>query len=134
MLKRILIADDDPDNRSIMRAALEAAGFSVLLARDGVEALAAAAAAPMDLILLDMAMPRLDGWRAAPLFRALPGFTAQIVAFTAQAMSGDKERALAAGCDGYLAKPCSPREVVAFVHARLAATQRREHAPSPAGR
>ena len=72
MSNRILYADDNPDNRAIMRAALEASGFSVVLACDGIEALEAAAAAPFDLVLLDMSMPRLDGWRAAPRFKEHP--------------------------------------------------------------
>lgn len=134
MPSRILLVDDNADNRAIMRAALENAGLSVILACDGLEALAAAAAANVDLVLLDMSMPRLDGWQAARRLKELPGFTAQIIAFTAHAMAGDKERALAAGCDGYLTKPCSPRDAVAFVRERLARSGRREYAPSSLGR
>lgn len=132
MYKRILLADDNPDNRSIMRAVLEASGYSVLLARDGVEALEAAAAHAVDLVLLDMSMPRLDGWHTAPLLKEQAGFTAPIIAYTAHAMAGDRELALAAGCDEYLAKPCSPRELVAFVRACL--TKETEYATSALSR
>ncbi|MBI5246281.1 MAG: response regulator [Elusimicrobia bacterium] len=134
MSKRILLAEDDCDNRSIMRSALEAAGFSVILARDGVEALDAAAATPVDLVLLDMTMPRLDGWDAAPRFQQVPGFAAPIIAYTAHAMAGDEVRTLEAGCDGYLAKPCSPRDAVAFVRGWLAKAEGRGYAPSALGR
>lgn len=134
MLKRILLADDDPDNLAIMCAALEPAGYAVITARDGIEALEAAEKNPVELVLLDMSMPRLDGWHAAPLLKGIAEFKAPIIAYTAHAMAGDMERALEAGCDGYLAKPCSPREAVAFVRAWLAKMEWREHAPSTVGR
>ena len=113
--KRVLIADDNEHNRDLARQVL-IEGFDVTLAADGGEALALARASRHDLILLDLSMPVLDGWDVSRALKADPA-TASIplVACTAHAMSGDRERALAVGFDGYLAKPYRPRELVAFV-------------------
>lgn len=108
----VLIADDDADSRAVAGDALRLAGFEVAEAADGGEALASAARRAPDVILLDLSMPNVDGWEAARRLRQGPCARVPIVAFTARAMPGDRERALAAGCDDYLAKPCSPREVV----------------------
>lgn len=108
----VLVADDDADSRAVARDALIQAGYDVLEAADGLEAVAAAGNRAPDMILLDLAMPRLDGWEAVRRLRkgARPGVP--IVAYTAHALAGDRERALAAGCDDYLAKPCGPKDVV----------------------
>lgn len=110
---KILVADDEPDNRTILVDALEAAGYAVLCASNGVEALESATREPPDLILLDMSMPKMDGWEAARRLRQMPQ-TARIplIAFTAHALVGEDAKAKAAGCDDYLSKPCRPREVV----------------------
>jgi two-component system cell cycle response regulator DivK len=116
MAKKILVVEDDTDNRRIVIKVLTVEGYEVVEATDGIEALAQARAAQPDLILMDLALPNLDGWEATrrlksdPATRAIP-----VVALTAIAMSGDEEQARAAGCDDYIAKPARPvmiREVV----------------------
>lgn len=131
MSPTVLVADDDFDNRAILRAALEAAGWRVAEAADGQEAVAAAARGGLDLILLDMSMPGLSGWEAAKRIRLDPASDGvPILAFTAHAMPGDAVKARAAGCDDYVSKPCVPRDVVAKVRGWLArGGRRREGAP-----
>ncbi|MDE2140922.1 MAG: response regulator [Elusimicrobia bacterium] len=120
MPRKIMLADDDSDNRAIAAAALTRAGFQVVQAVDGEEAVALALRELPDLILLDMSMPKLSGWDAVGRLRAQPALSgAAILAYTAHAMAGDEGRALAAGCDGYIAKPCAPRELVRLVRERL---------------
>jgi two-component system cell cycle response regulator DivK len=116
MIPMILVADDDKDNRAIMSAVLEAAGYRVLLACDGVEAIDAAMKELPDLILLDMSMPRLSGWDAIKRLKSAPRTAAiPVFAFTAHALAGDELKTREAGCDGYVAKPCLPRDVVAKI-------------------
>ncbi len=112
--KRVLVVDDDePDNRAIMAAVLTASGYRVCEARDGVEAVAAALRESPDLILLDMAMPVMSGWEAIRRIKAMPQTRdIPVFAFTAFALAGDELRAQEAGCDGYVSKPCVPKEVV----------------------
>ena len=116
MAKKILVVEDDMDNRRIVIKVLTVEGYEVVEATDGIEALAQARAARPDLILMDLALPNMDGWEATrrlksdPATRGIP-----IVALTAVAMSGDEEQARAAGCDDYIAKPTRPamiREMV----------------------
>jgi two-component system cell cycle response regulator DivK len=116
MPKRILVVEDDPDNRRIVAKVLSVEGYHVIEATDGIEALAQARAERPDLILMDLALPNVDGWEATrqlksdPETRSIP-----VVALTAVAMRGDEEQARAAGCDDYLPKPARPaaiREVV----------------------
>jgi two-component system cell cycle response regulator DivK len=124
MTPTILVADDDKDNRAIMAAVLTAAGYRVLLACDGLEAIDAATRERPNLILLDMSMPRLSGWDAVRRLKAAPQ-TAEIpvFAFTAHALAGDELRTREAGCDGYVAKPCIPRDVVAKIAQRVGRPQ-----------
>jgi two-component system cell cycle response regulator DivK len=119
---KILVADDDYDNRAILCDAFEAADFSVVQAVDGLEAVALAVQEAPALIIMDLAMPRMDGWEATRHLRRLPE-TARvlIVAFSAHAFEGEEIRAKNAGCDGYLAKPCIPRDVVKTVRELLMA-------------
>ena len=116
MPKRILIVEDDVDNRRIVAKTLTVEGYEVIEAIDGIEALAHAQTDHPDLILMDLALPNMDGWEATrrlksdPRTRAIP-----VVALTAVAMRGDEEQARAAGCDDYIAKPARPvtiREMV----------------------
>jgi CheY-like chemotaxis protein len=104
---RILIAEDNAINRELATQMLARLGLSATTVANGREAVAAAAAEPFDLILMDIQMPEMDGMTAAAAIRALPGAAGQIpiVAVTANAMLGDRERYLAAGFDDYLAKP-----------------------------
>ncbi len=116
MAKRILVVEDDADNRRIVVKVLTVEGYEVLEATDGRSALATARTEHPDLIIMDLAMPGLDGWQAATQLKADPRVAdIPIIALTAFAMRGDEERAREAGCDGYLSKPCRPqtiREVV----------------------
>ena len=120
----ILVADDDMDNRAIMAAGLAAAGFRVALAEDGAQALTEAASRSPDLILMDMSMPVLDGYAATRRLKADPALAhIPVVALTAFALAGDEAKTRAAGCDGYISKPCLPSEVARQVAALLAAKE-----------
>ena len=116
MTKRILIVEDTEDNRQILRDLLTAAGYELLEATDGEEGIAMAARHHPDLILMDIQLPRLDGYEAT---RRIKGNQAlkdiPIVAVTSYALSGDEEKTRAAGCDGYIAKPFSPRQLLGKV-------------------
>jgi two-component system cell cycle response regulator DivK len=110
---KVLVVDDDYDNRSIAAAALKAAGYEVDQAAEGIEALAKAGAAAPDVILMDLTMPGLSGWDLAARLKALDGLKGvPIIAFTAHALAGSEERAREAGCDAYLSKPCTARDIV----------------------
>lgn len=117
---RVLVVDDNASNLELARFVLERAGLRVELAGDGESGLAAAAAFDPDLVLLDIQMPRLDGLAVARALRQ-PGQVRRplIVAFTAYAMAGDRERLLAAGCDAYLAKPIDVASFAQAVRALL---------------
>ncbi|HME08794.1 MAG TPA: response regulator [Bryobacteraceae bacterium] len=105
-MKKILIADDKASSRELIRTVLEQSGHSVVEAIDGKEALRKADESLPDLILLDLHMPRLDGVGTLQELRRDQRFAATpIVALTASAMQGDRERALSAGFTGYIAKP-----------------------------
>lgn len=119
----ILLVEDHEDNRKIYRTILEHFGFNVLLASDGEEGIRVAESGSPDLILLDIDIPVLDGLEVARQLKAAPA-TARIpiVALTAYSQPEDRERAAEAGFDGYLAKPVSPRRVLAEVRRFLAAS------------
>jgi len=108
----ILVADDNPPSRELMRELLEASGHLVVEAANGREALDSIRRNPPELVFLDLQMPLLDGFsvirelRSDDRFRRLP-----VVAVTASAMLGDRERAIAAGFDSYIAKPINLSEV-----------------------
>jgi CheY-like chemotaxis protein len=127
--KRVLVADDNEHNRDLARQIL-IAGYDVAVAANGAEALAMAQDEKLDLILLDLSMPRMNGWDVARALKADEA-TAKVplVACTAHAMTGDRERALAVGFDGYLAKPYRPRELVAVVADFLGPGQAPSHDP-----
>lgn len=116
MPKKILVVEDDTDNRRIVARALAVEGYEVLEAVDGVQALARAQAEHPDLILMDLALPNMDGWEATRRLKSDAGTRAiPVVALTAIAMRGDEEQARAAGCDDYISKPARPmaiREIV----------------------
>ena len=105
-MKKILIADDKATSRELVRTVLEKWGFEVFEAADGREAVEHARNLRPDLIILDLHMPVLDGFAAIRALRGSDGFAATpVMALTASAMAGDRERALAAGFTGYVAKP-----------------------------
>ena len=122
---RILIADDYDDNRELLRLMLESAGYGVRETRDGRECVTAARAEPPDIVLIDLSMPVLDGWgtleelRADERTRALP-----CIAVTAFAADQDRQRALDAGFDAYLAKPYRSKELLDLVEGILRRTGR----------
>ena len=112
MAKRILVVEDDADNRRIVVKVLTVEGYEVLEAIDGRSALATARKEHPDLIIMDLAMPGLDGWQAASQLKSDPKVAdIPIIALTAFAMRGDEEKAREAGCDGYLSKPCRPQAI-----------------------
>src|SRR3989344_6325701 len=113
MRHKILVADDDFDNRTIIRDALEAASYEVVMAANGEEALEKIASERPELVLLDLSMPRVNGWEVAKRVRedaALEDMP--IIAFTAHALAGEELKAKEAGCDDYMSKPCRPQEVL----------------------
>jgi len=106
MAPLVLIVEDIEDNLMLTKSLLEMADFRVIEARDGREALAQAQAHHPDLILLDMSLPEIDGWTVARTLRQLPDFRSTlIVALTAHAMQGDREKTFDAGCDEFMTKP-----------------------------
>lgn len=113
MSRTILLVEDHEDNRIVYRTILEHVGYTVLLAGDGVEGVRLAREQKPDLILMDVSIPLMDGWTATSVLKADPETASiPIVALTAHALAGDRERALEVGCDGYLAKPVEPRRVL----------------------
>jgi two-component system, cell cycle response regulator DivK len=116
MSQRILVIEDHEDNRQILRDLLTSANFEVIEAVDGEAGLAAAAANRPDLILMDIQLPGIDGYEATrrlkanTLLHAIP-----IIAVTSYALDGEAETARAAGCDAYIPKPYSPRQLLAKV-------------------
>ncbi|MBA4370432.1 MAG: response regulator [Coriobacteriaceae bacterium] len=119
MGRRILVAEDDPQNMYLVRFLLEKAGYEVLSAGDGEVAVEMARTHKPDLVLMDMLLPRLDGYEATRMLRDDPGPDLPIVALTAYSMKGDREAILEAGCDGYIAKPIDPERFVAEVESYL---------------
>ncbi len=102
----ILYIEDNPENRLLVRRVLESEGYTVVEATDGPAGLEAARQSPPDLILLDINLPEIDGYQMVGRLRSVPGLsTVPIIALTANVMRGDRERTLAAGCDGYIQKP-----------------------------
>jgi CheY-like chemotaxis protein len=105
-MKTVLIADDKPTGRELVRTVLENTGYTVIEASDGHEALRRARESRPDLIILDLHMPGLDGFGVIQELRRDPQFAeTPIVALTASAMQGDRERALSIGFTGYITKP-----------------------------
>jgi two-component system, cell cycle response regulator DivK len=111
--RTILLVEDHEDNRIVYRTILEHVGYTVLLAGDGVEGVRLTREQKPDLVLMDVSIPLMDGWTATSVLKADPETASiPIVALTAHALAGDRERALEVGCDGYLAKPVEPRRVL----------------------
>jgi two-component system, cell cycle response regulator DivK len=121
MGKCILVVEDQEDNRQILRDLLGNAGYELTEAENGEEAITAAGKQRPDLILMDIQLPIMDGYEATRLIRTNPDLrSVPIIAVTSYALAGDEDKALAAGCDGYVTKPYSPRDLLAKVRTYLA--------------
>lgn len=125
-MAKILLVEDEPDNRDLVRMFLESDGHSVATAATGEDAVAEATAATFDLVLMDLSLPgEFDGVEATRRLRADARFDrVPVVALTAHAMRGDRERALAAGCDEHISKPIVDLREFAAAVARLVARGR----------
>jgi len=109
-MNQVLVAEDNAVNRELLRELLEAEGYDVTEAGDGVEALRMVEQSRPDILLLDIGMPELDGFGVIRQLRANPrSASLRVLAVTAYAMQGDREKILAAGFDGYLSKPINPQ-------------------------
>jgi CheY-like chemotaxis protein len=126
-MPKILVVEDNEMNRDMLTRRLTKKGFEAAIAMDGREAVAMARSHRPDLILMDMSLPVMDGWeatrqiKAAPETRSIP-----VIALTAHAMAGDRERALEAGCDDYDTKPVEFSGLLGKIESLLAATGGRE--------
>jgi two-component system cell cycle response regulator DivK len=121
MTKRILVVEDQEDNRQILRDLLGNAGYEMTEAENGQDGVAAATEQRPDLILMDIQLPIMDGYEATRRIKANPALkNIPIIAVTSYALSGDEGKALAAGCDAYVTKPYSPRQLLAKVKEFLA--------------
>jgi len=120
MEKNILYIEDNPDNMLLARRVLEAAGYRMLEAKNGLDGLSVAEGNDVDLILLDINLPDIDGYEVARRLRRSTKTQlayVPIIAITANALKGDAEKALEAGCDVYMSKPINIRELRARVEA-----------------
>jgi len=116
MPKRILIVEDSPQNMKLLLMTLRPLNYTLLEATDGEEALEIATRDKPDLIIMDIQLPKIDGLEATRRLRQIPAFSrVPIIAVTAYAMKGDKEKAIGAGCNAYLSKPINTRELPGVV-------------------
>jgi CheY-like chemotaxis protein/HPt (histidine-containing phosphotransfer) domain-containing protein len=111
---RVLVAEDTPTNQTLIRILLEKMGLNIVMTQDGEEAVKAATEQEFDLVLMDIQMPRMDGYDAAKQLRK-QGFKKPIVAVTAHAMNGDREKCVEAGCDDYLPKPIDRHHLIDII-------------------
>jgi len=120
MTKRILVVEDQEDNRQILRDLLASTDYEIVEAENGLEALAAVAKHRPDLILMDIQLPILDGYEATRRIKADPELRSiPIIAVTSYALSGDEAKAREAGCDAYVPKPYSPRQLLEKINGFL---------------
>ena len=120
MKKRVLVIEDTLDNRQILRDLLTAAGYDIIEAEDGAAGVAMAAEQLPDLILMDIQLPVIDGYEATRRIKADPATRhIPVVAVTSYALAGDEAKTREAGCDGYIAKPYSPRNLLEKVRGFL---------------
>ena len=120
MTRRILVIEDQPDNRRIVRDLLASVGYGMIEATDGETGVRLASEQQPDLILMDIQLPGLDGYEATRRIKADPDLRQiPIIVVTSYALSGDDAKARAAGADGYVAKPFSPRQLLATIRKLL---------------
>jgi two-component system cell cycle response regulator DivK len=123
MSQRILVVEDQEDNRRIVRDLLTSVGYEIIEALTGEEGVQAAETHVPDLILMDIQLPVLDGYEATRRIRANPALDhIPIIAVTSYALSGDDVKAFEAGCNGYVSKPFSPRALLAKIREFLQET------------
>ncbi len=116
MSKRILVVEDQEDNRRIVHDLLTNAGYEIIEAVTGDEGVVMAETHVPDLIVMDIQLPGIDGYEAARQIKAKPALNhIPIIAVTSYALSGEENKALEVGCDAYFAKPYSPRELLAKI-------------------
>jgi two-component system, sensor histidine kinase and response regulator len=130
---RILLAEDNAVNQKIACRVLEKQGYEVTVAADGHQALAALAEAEFDVVLMDVQMPEMDGFETTAAIRALERETGRhlpIIAMTAHAMQGDRERCIAAGMDDYVSKPLKIQELIELLQKISDATHQEEASPA----
>ena len=121
-MARILVVEDDNDNQEVITRMLQMGRHEVLLARNGEDALRVARQFHLDLILMDLSMPKMDGWTAAKTLKRHPELgQIPIIAVTSHALAGDARRAIEAGCDDYMAKPIDYFELINLVERYIAA-------------
>lgn len=120
MKRRILIIEDNEQNLYLLTFLLVQNGYAVASATEGPSGIQKATEAPPDLILLDIQLPAMDGYEVAQALRKTPSLArTPIVAVTSYAMPGDKEKALAAGCTGYIEKPINPETFLGEMESHL---------------
>src|SRR5688572_32513222 len=128
---KILHVEDNPENRMLVRAILEAEGYIIIDAEDGLSGIEAAIREEPALILLDVNLPAVDGYEVVAIIKSFPAFAnTPVIAVTAYAMEGDRQRTLVAGCDGYIQKPIDvdsfPRQVAEFMSGKREHVEARE--------
>ena len=129
MAARVLLVEDNPANLALMQYLLKASGYATLTAGDGREGVAVAEHESPDIILMDLQMPIMNGYEAAREMREVPALRGvPIIAVTAYAMVGDRDKILARGFDGYIAKPIAPERFVAEVEAFISQALRADQA------
>jgi two-component system cell cycle response regulator DivK len=115
-MKKILVIEDTPDNRRIIRLVMERAGYVVVEAVNGAEGIEMARSERPDLILMDIQLPVIDGYEATRRLKADPELQAiPVIAVTSYALAGDEAKTREAGCNGYMAKPFSPKALLQLV-------------------
>jgi two-component system cell cycle response regulator DivK len=120
MSKRILVVEDQEDNRQIIRDLLSATDYEIMEAESGEQALEVVAKQRPDLIQMDIQLPGMDGYEATSRIKADPALQSiTIIAVTSYALSGEEQKARAAGCDEYVPKPYSPRQLLAKIRQYL---------------
>ena len=119
-MAKILLVEDNEMNRDMLSRRLQRRGYEVAIATDGQAGVDMASTREYDLVLMDMSLPEIDGWEATRRLREDPATrTLPIIALTAHAMSGDRERALEAGCDDYDTKPIELDRLLSKIEALL---------------
>ena len=119
-MAKILLVEDNEMNRDMLSRRLERKGYEVAIAVDGQEGIDKAQSGDYDLVLMDMSLPEIDGWEATRQLRAQPATEKlPIIALTAHAMAGDREKALEAGCDDYDTKPIEFQRLLSKIEALL---------------